>query len=253
MNADFDEMIRAGLSRAKEMGIAEPVLTMLSPQVPQACAIYEEVEGRTLEMPPGREEMAVLLPLSLPEAARLIRRHGGQGGAVAADILEDGILVDYWLAILTPQTLNLLAFRAGKEICRAGMGYSKVSRRVRSLTNLLNDDGPSLLPLKTGEGQNMIVCGPCGGVTSLAAALAGIALTRQLPISQEGRIVSVPVDEDQLASFLLNAFNDPKVISEALMTLKKMKGDKDHWLRQVLRRPELRTLAERVEEELTGG
>ena len=130
MNDDFDEAIGRGLARAKESGIAEPVLTMLSPEVPQARAIYEDVKGRGLEVPPGHEGEAILLPLSRPDAVRLLRRHAGQGGAVAADTLEDRIPADYWLAILAPEVLHLLAFRGGKEAFRASMGYASVRRNV---------------------------------------------------------------------------------------------------------------------------
>jgi hypothetical protein len=253
MNAAFDEVIRRGLARAKASGIAKPVLALLSPEVPQACAIYEDVKGRSLEVPPGREGEAILLPLSPPEAVCLLRRHAGQGGAVAADMLEDPIPAEYWLAILAPEGLHLLAFSEGKEVYRASMGYAEVRRNVCSLTKLFSDDGTSLLTVRTEDGQNMTVCGPSGGVAAFATALAGMALTRQLPVSHEGRIVSVPVDDDQLASFLLNAFNDPKIVAEAIMALKKLGDGKEKWLKAVLcGRPELQNLAREVEHELTG-
>jgi hypothetical protein len=99
----------------------------------------------------------------------------------------------------------------------------------------------------------MIVCGPSGGVAALAAALAGMALTRQLPVSHEGGIVNVPVDEEQVASFLLNVCDDPRVVAEAIMALRKLGQGKETWLRATLRgRPELRDLARQVEHELTG-
>jgi hypothetical protein len=253
MDNSFEDIVHEQLVRAREKGIAEPVFAMLSPEVPQAVAVYEDLEGRALEVPPGREGMAVLTPLPRGEAARLLRRHAGAGGAVAADILEDPILADYWLAVLAPVGLHLLAFRNGKEVYRASMGYAKVSRHIRSFTNLLNDDGTSLLTVRTEDGQNMTVCGSSGGVAAFATALAGMALTRQLPVSHEGHIVSVPVDEDQLASFLLGAFNDPKIVAEAIMALKKLGPGKEKWLRTVLGgRPELQDLAKRVEHELTG-
>ena len=253
MDNSFEDIIHELLGRAKEKGIAEPVFAMLSPEVPQAAAIYEDLKGRALEVPPGREGQAVLTPLPRAEAARLLRRHAGAGGAVAADMLEDQIPADYWVAVLAPVGLHLIAFRGGKEAFRASMGYAKVSRRMRSLTNLINDDGTSLLTVRTEDGQNMTVCGPSGGVVAFATALAGLALTRQLPVSHEGHIVSVPVDEDQLASFLLGAFNDPKIVAEAIMALKKLGPGKEKWLKTVLGgRPELQDLAERVEHELTG-
>ena len=163
------------------------------------------------------------------------------------------MMVDYWIAILAPQALNLLAFRDGKEIHRAIVGYDKVSRHIRSLTNLFNDDGVSLLTVQTDDGQKMTVCGPTGGATAFATALAGMALTRHVPVVHEGRVVSVPIDEDWLASFLSNAFSDPKIVAEAIMALKKLGDGKEEWLKTVLwGRPELRDLARQVERELTG-
>jgi len=80
-----------------------------------------------------------------------------------------------------------------------------------------------------------------------------MALTWQLPVSHKGRIVSVPVDEEQVASFLLNVFNDPRIVAEAVMALRKLGQGKETWLRTILSgRPELRDLARQVEHELTG-
>src|SRR4051794_40770743 len=115
MNTDLDGVLGERLRPQRERGVAQPVFALLSPQVPRARAVYEASRGEALEVPAGKGGLAVLLPLPLAEAARLFRDHTGEGGAVAAGVPGDGIPADYWLAVLAPEQLHLLAFREGKE------------------------------------------------------------------------------------------------------------------------------------------
>ena len=66
--------------------------------------------------------------------------------------------------------------------------------------------------------------------------------------------VQIKVEEEALASLLLEVYSEkPHVIAEAIMALKKAGDGRERWLNEVLgTRPELRELARRVHQELTG-
>jgi hypothetical protein len=70
----------------------------------------------------------------------------------------------------------------------------------------------------------------------------------------EGRFAQLKIDDDRLASSLLEVYGDkPHAIAEAIMALRKAGGDKEGFLTNVLRgHPELRELAEKVQHEFTG-
>ena len=258
---DIGTFIRARLAEAEDKGISTPVILTLSERSEHARAIYEDLHGHPMA-PSGAEgdhEFGPWQVLSPAEASRLLRDDGDQGGAHAADLLSDpawgeAVRLDFWFVGLLRESIHIRAFLNGVEVWHMVTRYDRVPHNLPTPSQLAQDLGPSLWMVPVDGGKAVPVCGPNGKDVILASALAGVAADRVIDTQYQGKPVQIKVDDDQLASLLLDVYGGkPHVIAEAIMALKKGGGGKEGWLVTVLGgRPELQDLARRVEHELTG-
>jgi hypothetical protein len=260
-DTNISDFIRARLAEAKDKDISTPVILTLSERSEHALAIYEDLHGHPMA-PSGTDgdhEFGRWEVLSPAEASRLLRDHGDQGGAHAADLLSDpargdAAPMDFWFVGLLQERIHIRAFLNGVEVWHWVTRYDRVPRNLQTPSQLAQDLGPSLWMVSVDGGKAVPVCGPNGKDVILASALAGVAADRVIDTQYQGKPVQIKVDDDRLASLLLDVYGGkPHVIAEAIMALKKGGGGKEGWLVTVLRgRPELQDLAKRVEHELTG-
>jgi hypothetical protein len=260
-HSNISDFIRARLAEAKGKGISTPVILTLSERSEHARAIYEDLHGHPMA-PSGSEgdhEFGPWEVLSPPEAARLLRDHGDQGGAHAADLLSDpawdhAVRLDFWFVGLLQESIHIRGFLNGVEVWHWITRYDRVPHNLQTPSQLAQDLGPSLWMVQVDGGKAVPVCGPNGKDVILASALAGVAADRVIEVQHLGKPVQIEVDEEALASLLLDVYgHKPHIIAEAIMALKKLGPGKEKWLMTVLRaRPELQGLAKQVEHELTG-
>jgi hypothetical protein len=252
------EFARDCLAEARNKGIADPVILALSSQSEPARAIYEDLHGHP--MAPAESgnghEFGPCEVLPAAEAQRLLRRHGDADGGQVADLLGDPFLTqrvrpDFWFVGLLEGEIHARAFLDGEEVWHVVTGYYRVRGDCQTPSQLAADPGPSLVKLRLEGGGVLPVCGPTGSDAIMARALAVIAKDRVIDTEHEGTSIQMPVDDDMLASLLLDVYGArPRAIAETIMALKKLPGGKHAWLAKVLgERPEL---ARRVEHELTG-
>ena len=256
--ADF---IRARLAEAKDQNITMPAILTLSRRSEHSRYIFEDLHGHPLS-PLSSDvghEFGPWEVMEPAEAARLLRDHAGKGGALAADVITDpfwseAMPLDFWFVGLLKENIYIRGFLDGEEVWHTVTGYDSVPRGHRTPSELAHEGGPSLWRVSTDGGAIVPVCGRGGKDVILAAALAGIVADRVIDIRHEGKPVQIAVNDDRLASLLLDVYGDkPHVIAEALMALKKSGENKHLWLQQVLgSRPELKELAKAVHHELTG-
>jgi hypothetical protein len=236
------EFARDCLAEAKKKGIADPVVLVLSERSEPARAIYADLHGRPMA-PYDKETDHEFGPFEiLPTAAAdLLRRDADLGGGHVADLLQDVVLrervrPDFWLVLVMQAEIHARAFLDGQVVWRTVTGYYRVRRDRQTPEQLAADDGPSLWRVRLEGDQLVPVCGPTGKEVIMAAALAEIATDRVIEARHEGRLVQLEIDDDRLASLLLEVYGDkPHAIAEAIMALRKAGGDKEGFLTNVLR------------------
>jgi hypothetical protein len=121
-------------------------------------------------------------------------------------------------------------------------------------TAALNKYGASLIQFPIAEGKTVPVCGQTGRLALRSASLLQTVRDRQVSLPIQGRLHYYKLTDERLADVLLYFYGDePKVIAEAIIALRKAKSKKAKWVKRVLwGYSQLRNLAQKVHSELTG-
>jgi hypothetical protein len=258
----FERAIAAQLACKAAEGWHRPCVVMLPPLAPFAPEVYRALTGKPLgPVPPGRDpaELAVQTLAPAEELAAALTEHAGPAGAVVARHLTDPAVspAEGWLVLLLADAIFAAAYLGDREVLRIQQPHGDA--RGQTLGEMLTDGGPSHFTLQAADGQELRVFGRTGGDAARAGALVALALHRSVPLPHPvtGETVTIPVDDDGLASLLANVYGRDEdgahQVAEAIMTLRRQPGDQARWLLRVLRNhPALADLNRRVQMELTG-
>jgi len=186
----------------------------------------------------------------------VLRAHGGPGGLAVGTNLATARPVDGWSVTMTAAGVSCVGYLGAEEPIRFSAPHEDglLAEAPQEFIDLLNEESPSEIQLTTEDGRTVSVCGRDGMSAAMAMDLVAMVNGRRLPVSRDGCVVEVVVDDLALGSFLLEVHGEhPDVIAEALRVLQRLNPRGERRLRQVLwGRRELRPLAEAVERELTG-
>jgi hypothetical protein len=153
---DPRQLITEEVANPRANGIKRPVLLECSPQSTQAQAIHRAITGKTLEPPEEADpnpEWGPTLAVKLSEACRLLREHGGAGGAWVADHLADAIVqADGFVVLLRADGLRYGTFDGNRFLTSGEIGWDGVPWDERQILQLLRDDGPT--PTAVGRGRS---------------------------------------------------------------------------------------------------
>lgn len=261
------EYCEARLEAPGGQRLEKPVFLVLRPGSAPAQAIVGDIQEReTLDA--GAElcselevvgydevgEVSVAL-LSAGVAADLLRRHADLGGAAAAELVGDWLWnQDFWVVEMGETTIDAKAFKNGDWLWESELRYDQVPRNFRTPTRLYTGEGPTAIPILLKSGKVLVAHGPSGEVATAAGLLAMLVANRRIVSVLEGKRVSRRLTDEQLSIYLQACcIESPKVVAEAIMALRKLKGRQDRQLTRVLwGSKELRKLAQQVKVELTG-
>jgi hypothetical protein len=250
-------------AQAKSRGIDRPVFFSFSPQSSHARAVYTDLTSRPMPSAPapraGGVEYGPFETAAPAEAARLLRRHADEGGALAADHIENpAFQADCWFVGLLKDAVVLSGWGFGERIARGQWPYDRVGRSVQAPSNMAEDDGPCMTTPASGDRFYDVY-----GRTGLDVAGAGIlvALVADFPgyieipdPLNEFPPVRARVTRELVRGYLAKVYKDqPHQVAEAVRALKKGEPAKADWLLELLRiEPGLQDLYRAVRFELTG-
>jgi hypothetical protein len=130
------------------------------------------------------------------------------------------------------------------------------AQRQQTAQERYADPGPSHVRLLLDDGSTLLAFGPDGETASWAAILASSIVDGKLEVGDGiGKKTLDLTNDDRLVEVLTEAFgNAPRIVAEALTTLKKAGKERAHKrLSSLLRnRPGLSELYGKVKFELTG-
>jgi hypothetical protein len=261
-NMSKEDFFARLVGAARARGIAHPVAIVFDSGSAQAQAVYADLAGEPMPAAPLDGAEPVPCEVADPaEAVRLLRRHAGPGGALAAEHIEDEALAaEWWVVVLLPDALAVSAWSGGAEVLRGKWAYDRVSPSLQPLGKLLEDDGRSRLTLAAEGGSPPLdIYGRSGIDVGMASVLAAVASDypgfTELPDPSNGdRPVRVRVTPELVRSLLSSMYIDcPHPVAEAVRALRKAAPDKAEWLLKLMRNsPGLLELYRATRRELTG-
>jgi hypothetical protein len=253
--------ILSTIAEARRKGWPSPVVLGMSVASAHARAVFEALKGEAMPSPPDgvspEDDPGVCFCVCGECCRTLLTAHCGPGGAhVARQMAEDLGAIEGWFIALRSDHIALAGFAHGKKMLGAIQDYDSVRRGDQTLEELVNDEGPTHLTASSDDGDDVVIYGRTGADVALASGLVSIVLDREVSAPHQGKLVTVPVNDDMLADLLRRCYgkdDGPHQVAEAITALKKAPGNKHRWLLKVLwGRPELRDLARLVQTELTG-
>jgi hypothetical protein len=256
IDPEVKQFVEGTMTKAKRLGIVQPVFTRLMPGSLPARAIYARVKGRPMRRPSRKQKKETIdVLLSVSDAARLFRVHGGIVGAgVAALMSRSETMVDCWLATLDEHQLYVVGFHEN-EVMLTSSGYYCAFTVGLLLDSARDYRGLCTVPMVFEDGAKVLVCGhslrEVGGTVGLVSAVVDGCLP---PCEDSYKLVPLPVDDDVLAVILQQHFVAvPQAVAEAIRVLRKRGKEEERWLMRVLEsQPELKALARAVQHHLSG-
>ncbi len=257
-NDNIHRQMRGAYREAERRGIVSPVFATLQSDSPHARKLFAAVHGAP--MPGGRRrsryDLGVVEAWEMSEAVRWLRTHCGIGGAAVANLLEaTHPRPDHWALLICRGDLGIAGFDRAGVVLQSCTYYDEIPCSLPDAF-AVREDGLTLIPLENvGPGSSVTVCGRDVDEAVTAASLARAVHRRALPPAGDGEgQTDLPVDDALLALILLRLYGDqPRPVAETVRALRKTRNREDRWLLTVLRaNPELRPLANQVDDELTG-
>jgi hypothetical protein len=249
----FSSPKRDLVTEARTDGISDPVILVLDVECPQARAIYRAIHGSPMPAEQiGPRTLGAIEKLSRPQAIDHLRRHGSRAGEFLAAMLQRPIPSEYSTVVLVDEMSMVDTFTRARRLQTFVTGYEDIRVRLHRSEPRASAGHSTLYLLEFDDGEDVPLCCETGGKFE-TAALTILAATRKRWVEREGRMVEIEAFDKDLATELQRYKDRPGVVAEALRALRKLGYDKDRWLVSVLwGRRSLRTLARRIEHELTG-
>jgi hypothetical protein len=252
----FKSLVRRRLRSARAENIGRPVIACLWTNSPHAQAIHSERHGRPIEpLPDDQSWPAYALDTwTVAEAASLLRRKAGIGGAVLANLIED--LPQHersWLLLdVQEPSLRIAAF-GGCKLFENYVLYDEIFDTVCVRCHKAAK-GKGAVRFHLDDGQKVVVCGKTTKAMMATLRLVTVADSQCLPSISRGAMARLPLTEGDLALILSRLYsNQPHVVAEAILALRKVPGGRDAWLTRVLEHTHaLKDLADAVRIEING-
>jgi hypothetical protein len=237
-------------------GIPEPVMVGFGFDAPQARAAYLHLTGEPLTRGLAPQAQWHLAGFSNERLQGALRAHCGVGGAAVAALLADRTppRAGCWWVGLTRAGMTWAAYVGGKLSLYGAQVYDRVARGAQTLAEVLNDSGPARCNVTLADGTVLTLYGRSGPDIARSMDLIAAIDSKRVAVEHRGRLRAVRLDDEGLSGVLRRRYGGacgPHQVAEAVRALKQ--ANKHRWLLGVLwGRPELRELARRVQEELTG-
>jgi len=240
---------------ANAHGLDNPVILFLSTQSTQAQAVYQALSGKPMNTRSDdtSEDVGEIKILNVPDACDVLYDHGSKGGAFAAEVILDKRelgggypLANSWLVALRADGITISCYGDRSMSWRVHAEYDRITPWMKTRTQFEKEEGPCMFRVCLDDKQKVDIIATTGRKALMAAALIRLSARR-------GALPGVKKNYWRKCAVVLlgSAMNDaPDAIATALKGLRTMKGNHDKWLTNILKRPELSDLHNRVQQEL---